>query len=202
MKRFEQKRSHGLVWLILALGWLTSAAHAQTLAGPALVEALQSGGSYIAMRHASSPRALPDAASARPGNVDRERQLDEAGRASAAAMGEALRQLGIPVGAIWSSPTFRAVETVAQLGLGEAETFTQLDSRERDTDWLLERVAIDPPPGMNTIIVTHTPNLGDAFGDAASGMAAGEALIFRPGGDGVSVLARIAIEEWPALAER
>ena len=195
-------RGYDRLWLLLALGWLASAAHAQTLSGSALVEALQDGGYYIAMRHASSPRSEPDAASARPGNVDRERQLDEAGIASAAAMGAALRQLEIPVGETWSSPAFRALETFEHLGLGEAESFAQLDSGGRDTAWLLARVATAPASGTNTIIVTHAPNLGDAFGDEASGMADGEALILRPDGASASVVGRIAIEEWPALAER
>src|SRR5690606_28298982 len=119
MKRFAAGSIVGRLGPLWALCWLASAAHAQSLSGNELVESLRDGGHFIAMRHASSPRSEPDAASAQPGNVNRERQLDEAGRASATAMGAALRELGVPVGEILSSPTFRAVETTRLLDVGE-----------------------------------------------------------------------------------
>lgn len=56
------------------------------------------------MRHASSPREPPDAAHTDAENAADERQLDENGRASARAMGEALRGLHIPIGDVLSSP--------------------------------------------------------------------------------------------------
>jgi phosphohistidine phosphatase SixA len=60
-----------------------------------LVAALRAGGYVIVTRYASSPSTRPDAAQANVDNVLSERQLDEAGRTSARAMGEALRQLRI-----------------------------------------------------------------------------------------------------------
>jgi hypothetical protein len=39
-----------------------------------------------------------------------------------------------------------------------------------------------------------------AFGESAAKMASGEALIFRPGKANPDLVARIKIEEWPALA--
>src|SRR4029453_2406619 len=85
---------------------------AQQLATTDLVDALRKGGYVIVMRHASSPREAPDKASANPDNVKLERQLDEAGRASATAMGKAIRDLKIPIGEVFTSPTYRAMETV------------------------------------------------------------------------------------------
>src|SRR5689334_10597967 len=77
----------------LLIGFLAVAAgaRADTLTGRELVAALRSGGYVIVMRHARSPSAPPDANSANPDNPTHERQLDEAGRASAREMGEALR---------------------------------------------------------------------------------------------------------------
>jgi hypothetical protein len=49
----------------------------------------------IVMRHANSPPTPPDPAQANADNVQHERQLDETGRSSARALGEALRQLHI-----------------------------------------------------------------------------------------------------------
>ena len=59
------------------------------------------------MRHASSPREVPDKQTANADNVNLERQLDEAGRASATAMGKALRDLRIPVGEVLTSQRIR-----------------------------------------------------------------------------------------------
>ena len=67
---------------------------AQTLSGEALVKALQQGGYVIVMRHAASPRTPP--ATPNADNTAKERQLDEEGRATAAAMGKALKALKIP----------------------------------------------------------------------------------------------------------
>lgn len=201
MTRLCQARTYARMVLAFALLSIAPAlTQAQGPSGFDLVDTLRDGGLVIAMRHASSPRTEPEPSAARPDNTNRERELDDAGRASATAMGEALRQLDIPVGAILSSPTFRAVETVEHLGLGEAETFAQLNSRGRDTAWLLDKVATVPSSGTNTIIVTHAPNLGDAFGDEAAAMGDGEALILRPDGERATVIARVAIEDWPTLA--
>src|SRR4026209_1334991 len=99
-----------LALLLTILGvWLsTSAAFAQTLSGASLVSALRKGGYVIVMRHASSPRETPNP---NADNVNKERQLDAAGRASATAMGKALRDLKIPIGDVLTRPTYRALET-------------------------------------------------------------------------------------------
>jgi hypothetical protein len=68
----------------------TGTAQAQSLHGEALVKALRQGGCVIVMRHASSPRDAPGKPTANPDNVNLERQLDEAGRATAIAIGKAL----------------------------------------------------------------------------------------------------------------
>ena len=113
---------------ILALGSIaavmltaTGDAHAQTLSGEALVNALRKGGHVIVMRHAASPNQAPDKAAANADNVNLERQLDDEGRETAAAMGKAFRDLKIPVGEVLSSPTYRALETVKYAEFGEPE---------------------------------------------------------------------------------
>src|SRR4051812_37956788 len=99
----------GLAALVIAAGSLQAAA---PLSGPSLAQALKAGGYVILMRHASSPAMPPDKALAEPDNVAVERQLDQAGRESARAMGEAVKALRIPIGAVLSSPTYRALQTV------------------------------------------------------------------------------------------
>jgi phosphohistidine phosphatase SixA len=171
---------------------------------------LQKGGYVILMRHASSPRAVPDAEQADSDNVRHERQLDEAGRSSARAMGESLRRLQIPVGQVLSSPTFRALETVRLAQLGHPETAPELgdsgesmrsDSSGKRGVWLRNRVAQLPARGTNTVIVTHFPNIREAFPEEGADLADGESLVIRPDGKGqASVVARVKIDEWPRLA--
>ena len=195
-----------LLPLLTALG----TAHGQSLSGKDLVAALRTGGYVIVMRHARSPGTPPDAAQADADNVLLERQLDEAGRTSARAMGEALRRLRIPVGQVLSSPTYRALETVrlAQLGqpktssqLGDANQSMQADPSGRRAAWLRAKVAETPSVGTNTIIVTHFPNVNEAFEKDTAGLADGEALVFHPDGRGkVALVGRMKIEDWPRLA--
>jgi phosphohistidine phosphatase SixA len=193
-----------LLWIIPALSALTPG-FSQTLPADSVATALRAGGHVIVMRHASSPRTLPAAAQANTDNTQLERQLDEAGRALARDMGEALRRLKIPIGEVLSSPTYRALETVRLARLGDVKTHSELGdsgaSMQAQTDgkrgaWLQVRSAQLPPPGMNTVIVTHSPNISEAFPTAA-GMADGEAIVFRPDGKGsASVIARVKIEDW------
>ncbi len=184
-------------------------AHAASLSGAALVDALRHGGYVLVMRHASSPFAAPDKSTANPDNPKLERQLDEAGRSTARTMGEAIRHLRIPVGDVLSSPTYRALEAVRIAALGQPKTYAELDegaqgmqsgADPRKSAWLRAKAAERPRAGSNTFIVTHTPNIVDAFGQDAGRIAAGEALVFHPDAKGgTELVARIKIEEWPQL---
>jgi phosphohistidine phosphatase SixA len=185
------------------------AAQAQALSGDALVKALQGGGYVIVMRHANSPRETPDAQTANPDNVNRERQLDAEGRATAVAMGKALRQLKIPIGTVYSSPTYRALETIRLAEFGKAIPVVELGdggrgmqvSTEAQAEWLKKKVT-EFLAGTNTILVTHFPNLNRAFPEWSAGIADGEALILaRDGKGGAALVARVKIEEWPRLAQ-
>lgn len=190
--------------LFLPLILLASAVHAQQLQGDALVKALRQGGYVIVMRHASSPREVPDKAAANPDNVKPERQLDQEGRASATAMGKALRDLKIPIGAVLSSPTYRALETIRYAQFGNPQAFPELGDNgqsmqggtEAQATWLKKKVT-EFPKGTNTLIVTHMPNMSRAFPESTNNLADGEALVFGPAG----VVARIKIEEWKGMVK-
>jgi phosphohistidine phosphatase SixA len=192
--------------LFVATLLLTAAAHAQTLQGHALVEALQKGGYVILMRHTSSPREVPDKKAANPDNTKPERQLDAEGRDTATAMGQALRELKIPVGEVYTSPTYRALETVKYAHLGTAKPMPELGENGADMSggtaaqsaWLRKKVA-EFPKGTNTILVTHFPNIRAAFPELTA-VADGEALVYGPDGKGgARLIGRIKIEDWPKL---
>jgi phosphohistidine phosphatase SixA len=184
-------------------------AHGDSLSGKDLLAALRTGGYVILMRHASSPRTPPDPAEANADNVQHERQLDEVGRSSARAMGDALRRLKIPIGQVLSSPTYRALETVKIAQLGQATTFPQLgdsgQSMLADTSgtraaWVKAKAAELPMSGKNTVIVTHFPNIMEAYPQTAAGLADGEALVLHPDGQGrAPIVARVKIDQWPRL---
>jgi phosphohistidine phosphatase SixA len=193
--------------LVVGMTLLAGAVHSQTLQGEALVKALRQGGYVIVMRHASSPREAPNPQAANADNVNRERQLDAEGRASATAMGKALHDLKIPIGEVLTSPTYRALETIRYAKLGDPKPFAELGDNgqsmqggtQAQAAWLQKRVT-QFPAGTNTILVTHFPNLTGAFPQMAAGVADGEALVFGPDGKGgAALVARVKIEEWPTL---
>jgi hypothetical protein len=63
----------------------------------------------------------------------------------------------------------------------------------------LRKAVTRVPKGMNTIVVTHTPNLARAFPEWGA-VADGEAVVLRPDANGgMTVLCRIKIDEWPRL---
>ena len=190
-----------LVVLILCCGTVD----AQTLTGAALIKSLQAGGHVIVMRHASSPGEIPKTPN--PDNVPPERQLDEKGRASATAMGDALRRLKIPIGEVLTSPTYRARETARLAHLPSPRTAVELGEgagnmqavSPAQTEWLQGKVK-QVPRGMNTVLITHVPNIRAAFPDVMPAAVEGEAFVFGTDGKGgARLVGRIKIEEWPSF---
>jgi phosphohistidine phosphatase SixA len=177
----------------------SAAAFAATLSDDRLAEELRKGGYVIVMRHASAEREAPERPS--PANANRERQLDEHGRNTMTAMRSAFRRLEVRVGEVWSSPAFRARETAEHLGFGfrRLQIAEELGGESGDAAWLRARAAQPPAEGHNSVIITHARNLSQAFGEEASGMRDGEALIYRPGEGEATLVARLEIEEWASL---
>jgi hypothetical protein len=89
------------VFTMFAVGFLaTGHIDGQTMSLGDLVKRLRQGGNVLVMRHASSPREAPSTETANSDNIRLERQLDEAGRRGATAMGDAIRALKIPIGTV------------------------------------------------------------------------------------------------------
>ena len=124
------------VWVVVVIlsGFtLFNVAAAQSTAEPegrALVAALHKGGYNIYFRHAATDWSQNDQVS-REGDwascdSSRMRQLSEAGRKTAHAIGEALRRLQIPIGQVFASPYCRTAETARHMQLGSVETTTDI----------------------------------------------------------------------------
>jgi len=124
-------------------------------------------------------------------------------------MGEAFQHLQIPVGEVLSSPTYRALETARLAHFPSPETFEELGDAGKSMspargntrgDWLRSRVARLPKAGTNTVIITHYPNISEAFHGDAKDLSEGEALVYRPDGEGgATLIGRVKIEDWSKL---
>lgn len=137
----------------------------------------------VLLRHALAP-GTGDPANFRLGDCATQRNLSEAGRQQAIAIGQAFRQQGVTVEGVLSSQWCRCLETAELLGLGPVEPFAPLNSFFRDrrtTDSqtaAVEAYLRQQPQGV-LIMVTHQVNITALTG------------IFPPSGHGVVV----AVEE-------
>jgi phosphohistidine phosphatase SixA len=121
-------------------------------------------------------------------------------------MGQAFKALNIPIGQVYSSPTYRARQTVELANFGKPVLADELGDQghsmtritgEGPAAWLQNKVAEMPPGGRNMIIVTHMPNITEAFPQPASGLQDGETLVFKPVGRGhANLVAKVEIDEW------
>jgi len=91
-----------------------------------LVESLRSGGYVIVVRHSAT---FSDQADADPFNFDniaKQRNLNEKGKELAKAFGDEIRQVGIPVGDVYTSNFNRAFETAVLAGFKDIEKTADL----------------------------------------------------------------------------
>ncbi len=173
-----------------------------TPAQASLLEDLRAGGHVIFLRHAETGHPWPDQRAAVPGDCDTQRDLTDAGRDQARAIGQAIAALGIPVGAVLSSPYCRAMET-AVLAFGRASPEWALDL---PTDTLSpmahpvmgfrlrEFLAARPVGQENLILVGHSYHVAVGYGVLPEPQ--GAAVVIGPDG---TARAMIGPAEWPAL---
>src|SRR3984893_4803448 len=91
-----------------------------------LVQALRAGGLVIVLRHGATFADQVDAKPVDFDNITAQRNLNDTGKASAAALGDAFRQIGIPVGKVYTSRFNRAYETATLAGFKQAEKISEL----------------------------------------------------------------------------
>ena len=200
------------ILLILLLPQL-AAAQQPELEGIALFEALRQGGYNVYFRHAATDWSQQDHVeqagdwtSCDPARI---RQLSESGRATARAVGVAMRGLGIPVGRVLASPYCRTVQTAEEMALGPVETTTDVmnlrvagyfGGREAIVAAAQRRLGTPPAAGVNDVYVAHG-NVAQAATPVYPGE--GEGVVFRPLGENrFSFVGRLSPEMWQALAEQ
>jgi phosphohistidine phosphatase SixA len=201
-----------LAWLcaVLALSSLPAAAQNTAPEGE-WIGALRDGGYVIVFRHGATYQDQADTDPLNPDNVAKQRQLNNDGRALAKSIGESLRKLRIPVGQVYTSLFRRAIDTGALMGFVNLKAsadytegglvVTPIENNRRAAA-LRKMAGTMPPAGTNTIVVTHKPNILDAFGKDWFDVREGEASVLKPdGGGGYKPVARIQAGDWGKLAQ-
>ena len=194
-------------WFMCVLTCLVSTyAAAQTVDMQALVSVMKQGGYVIVFRHGATNRDQADTDPLHLDNIAKQRLLSEQGKRVAMQVGEAFKRLGVPLGKVYTSKFNRAVET-GRLMSGREVTST-LDVTEgglvvtpiengRRAEALKKMAGNVPEAGKNTLIVTHKPNIMDAFGKDWFDVKESEASIFKPDSSGKAVLvARVQAADW------
>ena len=198
-----------LLLLILPFAATQAAAQSQ-LADAELLEALRGGGYNIYFRHVATEWSQSDRVEQRDDwlvcDPDRMRQLSNAGRADAAAIGAAMRKLEIPVGEVFASPYCRTMETARLMDVGEVQASTDVMNL-RSASYFGGRAAVvataqrllssPPPEGANRVIVAH----GNVAREATPVYPGeGEGLVFEPSTDGFRLVGRLTPADWKRLA--
>jgi len=175
------------------------------------VKALQGGGHVIVFRHGATYTDQADTDPLNMANIAKQRQLNDQGRSLAREIGDAMHQLQIPVGQVITSQFNRAVETGALLGFGAITSTADItegglvvspDENNRRMQAMRKLAAAAPRAGTNVILVSHKPNILDAFGKDWFDVREGEASIFKPDGNGgTKFVARVQAAEWSKLAQ-
>src|SRR5262245_47412875 len=183
------------LYLVCALlAFLPPAASSQVLTSyPEWLEDLRLGGYVIVFRHCSTVPDQVKTDSMSRGDLPPQRELSEQGRAQATSIGTAMRKLNIPVEGVLTSVTRRALQTGTLLGFEEVNAMAELtesgpvltaDENNRRAQALRKLVATWPAADNNMLIISHKPNIVDAFGKDWLDVREGEASVFQPDGNG------------------
>ena len=191
---------------IVVAGWFTLPLRAQSVDLGDLIGKLRQGGHVIVMRHGGTNRDQADTDPLNLDNVVQQRQLSESGRDTARQVGAAWHKLGIPLGTVYTSRFNRAVETGRLIGGAEVVATNDLSEgglvvtpieNDRRAEALRKLAATAPPVGKYTLIVTHKPNILDAFGRDWFEVKEGEATVFKPDATGAGApVARVQATDW------
>ena len=170
------------------------------LGGRALVDALRMGGLNIYFRHVATNWSQSDDLRNRDDwlscDPTRMRQLSAAGR-DAVAVGNAMRELEIPVTQGLASPYCRTMETARLMDFGAVEPSTDVMNLRaaeyfggRDAIVATAQRLLSTPPAHGNVANAATPAYP----------AEGEGLVFKPdGAGGFILLGRVEPGQWAEL---
>ena len=140
------------------------------------------------------------------------RQLDDFGREQSMVIGEAIRDLEIPIGRVLSSEYCRNFGTAEIMNFGPPIELVQeltyfVYDEENRCEHTLDFVSRPTAAGTNVALIGHggfpepCPIPGAAGGNDFGSLARGEAAIMRPlGVAGSELIVRLRYNEWDGLA--
>ncbi|MDQ6675031.1 MAG: hypothetical protein M3069_30555 [Chloroflexota bacterium] len=172
-----------------------------------MIEGLQQGGYVVYFRHGATDNSQQDTDPNNLADCTTQRNLTDAGRAQGRAIGEAWTKLKIPVGSVLSSQYCRALE-YSRLAFNQATPEPNLNLPDPLTDEVKAQhtavvqklISTPPPPGQNSILVAHSPNIRLAANvDLA---VEGSAAVFKVDAVGAQkLIARVLPDDWTTLAQ-
>ncbi len=211
MRVSSQGMRQAVAALLLGAVSLTSTAQAQQKEKAQLVNAsevmsaLQQGGHVVYLRHSTTSRETEDQDPVDYTNAGTQRNITPEGRDGMIALGKAMRQLGIRVDKVVSSPFCRAVESSwYAFGKGELNNdlafalgTTEVEAKRLGTA-LKQMMSVAPSAGTNNVFVSHTANLKEAV--SVWPKEEGVTIVFKPTDTGeLTYIGEIPLKEWPGL---
>jgi hypothetical protein len=175
-----------------------------------LTSELKQGGHVIVFRHVATDDSQKDVYPFRFENMKAQRQLSDKGREVARAIGASLKELGIPLGAVYTSKLNRAIETgkliagkdvspkdeLTDSSAGSASGMANPDGSNARAGKAVRDLLAPSTERVNNIYVTHKTNITDAFGKDYADVGEGEALIVKVSRSGPYVVARVKAADW------
>jgi hypothetical protein len=177
--------------------------------GPELLSALRKGGLAIYFRHFETTHekgVLQDPQAFIYGGLHMsdlaectwQRRLSELGRVRARQVGDHIRDLGIPIGNVYSSPYCRCVESSVRISgkepiLDTLLTYpTRANNTQRAVESAVHQLFLAPSEGVNTVVVGHSNPI-----QHIGAMREGEAYVFEPdAAGGYRLIGKITSNEW------
>lgn len=152
-----------------------------------LVLQMQSGNAVLMIRHALAP-GIGDPEEFDINDCNTQRNLDNAGREQAQAIGQWLRDHGIKNVKLFSSQWCRCMDTARLMGMGEVTPLPALNSffespqdREPNLSALRKFIHNKSKPGELIIMVTHQVTISGITGNWTD---SGHGKLVRPDNDG------------------
>ena len=189
---------------------ISAPGHAQPRPSDAEIAALlRAGGHVIVIRHGATNEDQADVDPLNTDNIAKQRQLSAKGEEAAKALGAAFKQIGVPVAKVTTSQFNRAYQTAKLAGFDNVEKSADVTEgglvvppkeNNRRAQAFRQLASAAPPAGKNAVIVSHKPNIIDAFGKDWFEVKEGETTIFKPDGSSYKVVARLQMDEWPRIA--
>ena len=162
-----------------------------------LARALKAGGVALVMRHAITEPETDRVE--KVGDCSTQRNLTDEGREQARQIGRDVEELGVPVEAVVTSPLCRTTET-AELAFGDATPSMALlaaaeEASPEDERRIRRLEEMDTAPdGSAKVLVTHTGNIGGAYGESVQ---EGDIVVVRDD----EIIGIVGADDWKRLID-